>query len=753
MGAARRQAESTVGIRLLALGFFGGILLLYALPALPPSWLFGVLPLPLLIRWPGKWVYLAIILGFCWAWWDAAERLEARWPTARHGELHWVTGHIDSLPEVSDGSLRFQFQTASQSQTVRVSWYEPEAMPQAGECWRLQLKMRAPRGLSNPGGFDYEAWLFREGIDATAYIREAQRCSPDEVWSLDAWRQRLSDTIRSAMDGSTAAGLMLALAVGDRNLIQDEQWAVFRHTGTSHLVAISGLHIGIVAGFVFFLLRWLWGQWPAASRLLAAQRAAAVGAGAAAFVYACMAGLALPTQRALIMLLVLLGALWWGRQTAPSRLLALALLAVLLFDPAAVLAPGFWLSFGAVAWIIYIFAGRLGRPGRLGEWAWLQLSLALALAPLTLFWFSETSLVAPLANLVMVPLFFLLVPWVLCSVLLLWVPVLGPGMLALAGYVLTGAFAGLAWLDGFAWAYWARPEPGFLAALCACLGVALLLAPRGLPARWLGLVFLLPILWVKSDPPSPGGFELTALDVGQGLAVVVRTANHTLLYDAGPAYRGGFNAGEQIVAPYLRHLGVGQLDALMLSHGDFDHAGGVEALRAEFHPQREIGTEQGEPCRAGVRWQWDEVQFRALHPPIGQGLTGNNASCVLQIKTGDYAALLPGDIERKAETLLVESIGEALDAEVLLVPHHGSATSSSTAFIEAVSPQLAIVPAGWRNRWDFPRPTVTGRYTRRDIPVITTGQAGAVILRVDAGKGLAELRSWRAQSPKLWRVD
>ena len=464
-----------VDIRLLSLGFLAGVLLVCSLTALP-SPLIYLLPLVVLVilavlrKAPGAMCSMGLntavviliggLLGAMWSHWQGAERLATRLQAADTGQVVWLKGHISGLPEKLAPTMnwdaddphadrtqihdwRFYFKPEEgRLRKIRVSWYRTEALPAAGQCWQLQLKLKPPRGLSNPGSFDYESWLFRQAIDAAGYVKSAETCSSSEPWMfvLQKWRQALADHLRSELSPSPGRALFLALVLGDRSEISDAQWAVFRHTGTSHLMAISGLHIGLVSAFVLLLCQWLWSRSARLCLWLPAPKAAAVCAALAALVYALLAGFALPAQRALAMLLVVLMALFMGRVTAPSRILSIALLAVLLIDPFAVLSAGFWLSFAAVGWILYALSGRLRQHRshqtawylRWRDWFWIQLVLALGLAPVTLYAFGESSWVAPLANLILIPVFTLLLPLIIAAVLLsmIWpaVGVAGLGM-------------------------------------------------------------------------------------------------------------------------------------------------------------------------------------------------------------------------------------------------------------------------------------------------------------------------------------
>ncbi len=630
-----------------ALAFTAAMLCVHALPALPSATTLLALAVPALLPWRGRRLWGAAVLGVLLTVLRAQGLLEQRWPVPRHGTDYSIEGWIASLPEREGEAQRFLFEPAGGPwpPLIRVAWYRSEQTVRGAECWRFTLRLRSPHGSLNPGGFDYEGWLFRQGIGATATVRQAQRCAGHGSPVL-RWRQHVADAIRAALPQQPAAGLLAALTVGADSGIGSEDWELFRQTGTTHLVAISGFNIAIVAGVAFFLCRWLWALWPPLCLRLPAQRAGLAGSALLAGGYALLAGFEAPVQRAALMLWLVLAAVWFHRTSRPSRVLALAWLAVLAPDPLAIASPGLWLSFAAVAAIFYVSLGRLRPPGLWHGLVLLQLLIAVALAPLTLHFFQGGSLIGPVVNLLAVPFFAVLTPWALGALLvyLAW-PAAGLPLLQGCAVALEGFRVALSWCAGLHES-WMPASPPSAALLLALGGVALLFAPRGLPLRPLGALCLIPLLIVPAAPPR-GGFELTVLDVGQGLAVVVRTAHHTLLYDAGPAFEDGFDAGASVVAPFLLQAGVRELDLLFLSHGDNDHSGGVNAVRSRIGVRRELGTDRGEPCRAGQTWEWDGVRFEVLHPD-GPEWAHNDGSCVLRVD-GSFTVLLPGDIEAAAE--------------------------------------------------------------------------------------------------------
>ncbi|MBI2383348.1 MAG: DNA internalization-related competence protein ComEC/Rec2 [Gammaproteobacteria bacterium] len=751
MDARTRPAPVVADARLLIFAFTLGVLSVHALAELPPAPWLAALAVPALLPWRGRGYWAAAAFGVLFAVWRAAPVLAERWPEARHGDDVPVRGVVASLPEHGAQAWRFLLETDSPGipRRIRVSWYRGAESIKAGECWRLVLRMRTPHGSLNPAGLDYEGWLFRQGIGATASVREGQPCGAADGYRVLRWRQALVDRLGQWLSGHPALGLLAALTVGDQGGITDAQWDSFRLTGTSHLIAISGFNVGIVAGLAFFLFRWAWSAWPRLCLWIPAQRVGLLGSAAAAVFYALLAGFEPPVQRAVAMLLAIVAAAWLHRLTEPSRVLALAWLAVLLLEPFAVLNPGLWLSFGAVAAIFYVSVGRVRPPGFWHAALFLQAMLAVALAPLCLYFFQGTSLLAPLVNLLAVPLFVVLTPAALAGIVLAlaW-PALGVPLLGAVAQVLQMFAAGLD-LAASAAGLWLAASPPPAALILALIGVALLFAPRGVPVRPLAALCFVPLGFPPATAPREG-FELTALDVGQGLAVVVRTAGHALLYDTGPSFEDGFDAGESVVAPNLLGSGLRELDLLLISHGDNDHAGGADAVRRRVPVRREVGAGLGEPCRAAMAWVWDGVRFEILHPD-GQSWSDNDSSCVLRVAWNGHAALLAGDIEKKAEQRLLRDYAGRLPADVLIAPHHGSRTSSTAQFVDAVRPRVVVYGAGWRNHFGHPRPEVVRRYAALDAKQYVTGAAGAVTLRFAAG-GVSAPVLWRREAAHFWNA-
>ena len=761
---------------LAALAFAAGAAVLQLQAALPAApWLALVVPCCAGLWWRPKLApAFAFGIGFLWAAAMAHLRM-ADWlaPPLEGRDLD-VVGVVSSLPALSERAVRFEFEVESAPGGARLpkklllSWHRNafseegaallEHAVHPGERWLFTVRLRRPHGHVNPHGFDYEAWLLERGIGATGYVRqkgERRRLGTRHgvLDFVERAREAVRDRFQAELGATPAAGILTALAVGDQRAISAEEWRLFNRTGVTHLMSISGLHVTLVSGLAAWLAGLGWRRIPWATLRLPARKAAAAAAIVAALGYTLLAGFAVPAQRTFYMVAVVALALWFGRIASPSRTLALALAVIVAADPWAPLAPGLWLSFGAVALIFYV--AQAGP--RVMQWIRMQWAITVGLAPAALLLFGQISVAGPLANAVAIPVVSVIVtPLALLAVV---VPL--KSLLQAAEWLVGWLLAFLEWCATLPGALWQQHVPPAWAAAAAIVGAIWLLAPRGVPSRFAGVALMVPAFALVPARPAIGEAWVTALDVGQGLAVVVRTASRTLLYDAGPSYGPEADSGGRIVVPVLRAAGIERLDMVVVSHEDIDHIGGaltvlesfeVRALASSLRSEHALHTLVPEPsrCSAGRRWQWDGVRFEFLHPPAGwEASRRNNQSCVLRVDAGGAAMLLTGDIERTAEDFLARN-SVSLKADVLLVPHHGSRTSSSELFIAAVEPRWAVVPAGYRNRFGHPAREVLARYDEAGVRVVRTDLDGAVSIRLKPDG--VEVGAERRLRPRYWRL-
>lgn len=757
----------------IGLAFLAGHCCIHGLGALP-AWQLLRFALPVLLvllialmrRQASLLPALAIsfVLGLGWAWCNASVRLADDLPAVLEGEDLLVRGHVASLPEAGTVDPQFEFDVSvappGVSSRIRLTWYDNEARPLPGELWQFVVRLKRRNGFANPGGFDYEGHLFRQGIGATGYVRNDERnvrlAPASAMYAVARLRAWIARRQAAAVGSDPMLGILQGLAIGDTQAMSADQWRVFAATGTTHLMAISGLHISMIAA----LAAWLGGgiaRWPKAQRYrLTAIHGQVFCGGLAAIVYSTLAGLSVPTQRTLVMLCIYFAARAWRRELGVAHALGVALIAVLLIDPFAPLAIGAWLSFGAVAMILLGVSGRVAREGAFKSFTRVQLAVTIGLMPLLIGAFGSLSLISPLANAIAIPAFTLLiVPLVLIgtAAAALWLPA-GALVLGFTTRLLGWCWPALEWLSQLPLAMWHLPQlpaPVYAALLA---GALLLVVPGIWPTRIVATLLCVPALTWRPPTPVHGEFRLTLLDVGQGLAAVVHTRSHVLVYDTGPAFRTGRDTGELVVLPYLYSQGVRRIDTVMVSHGDLDHQGGLNSVanalpvtRVLAGPSVKSRLPQLQRCRRGQRWSWDGVEFEVLHPASMEYVHDNDSSCVLRVSAAGGSVLLTGDIQSDGEATLVAA-GLAR-ADVVVAPHHGSRTSSTADFVAATRPALALFPAGYRNRWGFPRQDIVQRWREAGAQTLSTQDSGAIDVRISA-TGVEPPRQFRVQQRRYW---
>jgi competence protein ComEC len=804
-----------------ALGLVAGAALLHR-QAVLPSWfvlaavLAAAIALICLFRaaenaWARSVAMVAAgaLVGFAWAGIYAQYRMQDELPEQWEGRDITLVGTVASLPYRFERGERFDFAVerviggpegpegpegpGAVPRRLALSWYAgfrkgellPAAPVEPGERWQLTVRLRRPHGNANPDGFDYEVWLLERGLRATGYVRPDQRSAlknarlNEFVFSfgnaVERSRGWLRERILAALPGKQYAGVIVALVIGDQRAIGQSDWLIFNRTGIGHLISISGLHITMIAGLFAAAMHALWRRSFFTRRalplLLPAQKAAALAGVLAALVYVLLAGFGVPAQRTLYMLGVVAAALWLGRIANVSQVLCAALATVVLLDPWAVLWPGFWLSFGAVAIILYASVGRgttqVRGPQTLRQRCWqllrtgayTQYVVTVGLVPLTMLLFGQISLVSPIANALAIPVISFAVTPLALGGALLPAPLCG-WTLAIAHATVEGLAHLLGWLSAAPLAVWGAPLPAPWIFTAALVGTLWLLAPAGWPLRRLGIAWLLPLAVAAPARPGSGELWVTAFDIGQGTAVLIETHGRRLLYDTGPAYSEDGDGGNRVILPYLKVRGIHSLDGIVVSHSDTDHAGGAlsileeidvgwvsSSLPAEHAIVRRAPAHQR--CEQGESWTWDEVRFELLHPSApsydDKKLKPNHRSCTLKVTLGDYSVLLPGDIESGQEAELVAQDADKLRSTILFAPHHGSGTSSTAAFLDAVQPAIAVFQVGYRNRYRHPKAEVYERYGERGVRRLRTDQSGAIRFRIGTGLEVGEYRSEHAR--------
>ncbi len=726
------------------------------------SWLLIPVILLALTRPHGqRFRYLMIILcylaGFFWSIWLLGEYFAKQLPEELETLTLQVTGTVQGIPAVQQGKSRFDFQVDHLEVTgtgwagrVRLNWYDAPLL-KPGEVWKLTVRLRRVHGFASPGAMDYEARLAREGIHAVGYVLRGERQSDQSTSAeLDNLRFRLGQHFNTLPE--PGGGMLRALLTGDRQGISAAQWRVLGQTGTAHLVVISGLHIALLAGLGYWLTTVLvrFGLLPVLCPL---PQLGALAGILLAIGYALLAGFGLPVQRALIMLAVALSGQVLGLAFRSSTLLLAAFTLVLAFEPLAFTCRGFWYSFFAVAALLL---GMTARPGLRPGWLYSQYLVFIVLAPLLATGMQPVSWLAPLVNLIAIPLIGLfVVPALMFSVTVsVMFPETGRILLSLLAEGVSYGFSGLEAVAALPLSGHLLPVPDMTAMLLALTGSLLLILPRGLGLFWPALLFFLPWLCPLNPRLDEGCVRLTQLDVGQGLAAAIQTRNHLLLYDTGDRFSDTFSASGAVVLPFMANRHINKIDMLMVSHADRDHSGGIDDIFQNIRPDRILaGMPERLPvlfnarqCKAGQQWLWDNVHFEVLSG--GSEGTANDRSCVLLVRSPHGRLLLTGDITRKREQWLLEQYPD-LQADVLLVPHHGSRSSSSAGFLDQLKPQLALVSAGYRNRFGHPSAAVMDRMKQRGICVLNSAGHGTVdVLLQDAA---ITVSAQRIHDAHLWQ--
>ncbi|QWD65140.1 DNA internalization-related competence protein ComEC/Rec2 [Polynucleobacter sp. MWH-UH2A] len=765
---------------------------------------------------------LAFFLGFAWNANYADNRLKNILAQELEGEELSIEGRVIRLPQGGITGAKFAFEVDSMlfkgergaqfPKQIYLSWQPawrsqqqiPEIIP--GQRWKLKVKLKRPYGSLNPHTFDFERWSFHQNYGASGSIKSGELMLTKDIGlsefelQMELARYKLRKKIQSALPpNSQYAGVIVALVMGDQNAIHQEDWTVFNATGIGHLISISGLHVTMLAGVGATLAAFCWRR-RSLPLLFPVSKVAALSGFLTAFIYAWLAGFQIPAQRTMYMVGVVAFALWTGRNPRSFDIWWWALVFVLLIDPMAPYTPGFWLSFGAVAAILYAMkdsSGLLGIPtGKELEAPWtsrflqacreacrVQAVVTIALLPITLFWFYQVSVVSPLANAFAIPVVsYIVTPLAIAGALL--PEFLGKWLLWPAHIVMEYLAVLLEWMANWDWAVVWSNQPAWWLIVFSGLGMVYAIQPGELIASWrLRLCALVPtallfVPWSSLNDATLrlGEFRAIVLDIGQGTSVLIETANKRLLYDTGPIQGKGDDAGQRMILPYLRGRGISKIDRMVISHSDSDHVGGAASLLKHISFGEMMGSLPIDnplllnlgarkipsiPCRYKQRWIWDGVEFLIWHPHESThfqkqySMKPNEMSCVLEVRNKRHSFWLTGDVERQGEA----EITERLDAEMLgeignrqiifMAPHHGSKTSSSAELLKALEPDIAFAQNGYRNRYGHPHPTVTARYESLGVPFHQTPNTGAQVWLFKNGP---EHSSWfmRSSSRRLW---
>ncbi|MFV2032132.1 MAG: DNA internalization-related competence protein ComEC/Rec2, partial [Gammaproteobacteria bacterium] len=748
----------------------GSMLAFYGSDIPDPFWI-SYLPALLLSAWstPRYRFLILIVLAYLWTSLHLLFALESRLAPDFNNQIVQVTGIIADIPKTRSQSVRFLLKPeiiagypSALPQQIRLSWYRTEQLPAAGERWQLLVKLKMPDGFRNPGGFDYERWLFVKGIGATGYVRKSQsnrRLDQPGFWNIDRWRTRILKGIDRNCASCDNPGLIKALAIGYRGDIPPDYRQILQDTGTAHLLAISGLHIGMVAALFFGLGRCIWQIWffrLFQNRIVFSASLAFSGG----LMYAALAGFSLPTVRALVMLAVIFLALKFRSGINLLNSVAIAVVSILIVDPLATGSSSFWLSIGALLVIAFAQFSLAGTVSRWKQMLGIQLMFSLLFIPISIIVFDQINPASFFANILAIPLVSLvIVPIGLLASLL------GSFDAGLSEWLFSASDSLLTWLSGYLsllldlglGAYQGVGVPYIIIGLSSIGLIVVLLPAGGVARKPASLLLVLPLFWHRPELDF-GDYRLTVLDVGTGTSVVLETRNHSLVYDFGPGNDQGYSAGLWVLKPFLRHQGIVAPDLMVISHIDRDHSGGFYSLRQSFDPARLVSGTPKEvrekfdlpqavrSCHGYPSWRWDGVEFEFLSTAGTEALASpNNRSCVLKI-SGFQNTLLAGDIESEQESRLISTWPDSLSASIMLAPHHGSATSSTPGFVHLVKPDIALFSVGKGNRWGFPRNEVLEVYSDLDSEILRTDQLGAITLYSSKrGVRLEKHRSRRAK--------
>lgn len=718
-----------------------------------------------------KLMFLGFLSGFSYTAYDAHHQLRWSLPITLENKPIMVIGHVSQLPVVTSQQTIFRLsvthindQVLEASNTIKLSWRHPTKRFHVGDQLQLLVRLKRVHGLQNPGGFDGDAWSYQQRIRAAGYVvnNHANRVlsHASDMKPFLQFRENIYIALSKHLPTSDTAHWLLALILGERINVPPEHWEVLRRTGTNHLMAIGGLHVGMVAGLVHYGFDRAWRCFPGLLMRIPAQFAALTGGLVAAIAYGSLAGFAIPAKRACLMLSVYAFITLKKQRLSAWHAWSLALLLVLIVNPHDVLSDSFWLSFVTIALIIYGMKGRLSPKGLWWRFGRVQWVIGVGLIPLTIFFFQECSLISFIANSIAIPwLGCFILPVCLLSVMGFMISTkLATLLLSLADVTLAGLWQVLTFLAHVELSSLHLAFHSMLCFVLCVVGVMVLLMPSGAAGRWLGLLWLLPVMLIQHANLKEGEFMFTLLDVGQGLSSVIQTREHALVFDTGLKLSEDHDMGKMVVLPFLRQQGISKLDKLIISHADNDHRGGAGAILDAMSVSvidssvPNLFLSKASYCLAGMQWQWDGVTFTFLHPRPSTLNVGNNSSCVLRVDNGVYSVLLTGDIEKDAERLLLERI-KHMRATILVAPHHGSKTSSHAAFVQAIRPQYVLYANGYLNKYHFPHPSTRRAYAEIGAIQYETAVTGAITFLLKNKPETLKPILHRQEFDRYWRHD
>lgn len=774
------KLSNTISLPIFSIALLVGICITLVLVTIPSALVaYALISLALVVFFlqPHKVIQLLCVVlgGFGFMVCNINQHYSHALPLDLEGQKFAIVGTVSSVVERGDDtSSDFDFVVSRYNNNdsiwqlpakIHLSWKQPHKQLKPGSIFHLLVKLKRPRNYANLGSFDLQKFYLQQRVVALGYVVNSPANDFIEInrssHPINYIRQYLLNLGTQTLVGSKFSSIVISLVLGIKGHMPLEQMQVLQNTGIAHLMAISGLHIGLIASMVFFIIRTLWRYAPNKWLHIPAPIVAAYVSLISSIIYAALAGFSIATQRSLIMIIVFLLGTILKRNLTATHGFFLALALVLLWDPFAVLSLGFWLSFLAVGFLIFAMRGR-SMPNhilaKILRYFKPQLIMTVALLPITLLFFSQSSIIAPIANMIAIPwVSFTVVPVSLIAILIMPLHYnLGDALLKLAANNFALLWPLLEWLAKFPVYTWNLPQKYVLLIIAvAVLGALWLFMPIGLPSRWWGILNFAPLFFTSMSVIPYGQADITMLDVGQGLSTIIHTKNHVLVYDTGAKINDNFDLGSRVVAPYLQAVGVKHIDLLMISHGDNDHIGGAIGLLNKIIAQDVMTSDlndlpQYSPkiCAAGQQWQWDGVIFTVLHPSQDVfNAKRNNQCCVLMVQAGQHKALLTGDIESNGEQQLVMRYGEQLQADVMLVPHHGSKTSSSLEFLHYVRPTYALIAAGYKNQYGHPKSEILERYDDFGATVLNTVTDGAISFRL--GEVLLP-RLFRVGQQRFW---